>query len=418
MQLIPTLRRLAALLVLFAGGLDSCAFARPAPPAEVLLRAGEGSYHTYRIPASVVVRNGVIVLLLEGRKDAQDDFAAIDLLCLRSLDGGRTWSRPQVVYTEGAMSARISIGNPCPVYDAETGRLWCGFTKDNQQVYVTYSDDAGATWARPREITRDVRPFQWTRYWTGPGHGLQLRQGSKKGRLILPSYHMLLEARDGGHSTVFAMRSHMVYSDDHGQTWKIGASTQLSPELDTPESRFSGKWIPGESTWHGCEGMAEELTDGRVYLTIRNQVGTGGAKAEAFSSDGGETWTPVKLQPQLPDPRCQAGLVRWTEPGRPGKALFVYTGITTDTRAAIQRFQPIEGLAGRQRLAAYVSSDDCRTWREAGVVFAGASAYSDLVVLPDGNILCFFEGGEKAPYESIRMARLGSDWLGGKRPSD
>lgn len=87
------------------------------------------------------------------------------------------------------------------------------------------------------------------------------------------------------------------------------------------------------------------------------------------------------------------------------------------TRAAVQRFQPIEGLTGRQRLAAYVSSDDCRTWSETGVVFAGASAYSDLAVLPDGDVLCIYEGGEKGPYESIRMARLGKDWLGGRRSS-
>lgn len=404
-------------IVLLATGIAAstaqvAAAAQAAPSAQVLLRAGEGSYHTYRIPAVVAARDA-IVLLLEGRKDAQDDFAAIDLLCLRSLDGGRTWSRPQVVYSEGPITERVSIGNPCPVYDAETGRLWCSFTKDNQQVYVTFSDDAGATWAPPREITRDVRPIQWTRYWTGPGHGLQLRHGPKKGRLIFPSYHMLLEARDGGHSTAFVMRSHMVYSDDHGRSWKIGASTQVSPELATPESRFSGKWIPGESEWHGCECMAEELPDGRLYLTVRDNAGIRGVKGEAYSRDGGETWSPVKAQPQLPEPRCQAGLLRWEDPGQSAKSMLIYTGITLDTRAAAHRFPPAPGVQGRQRLAAYVSGDDGRTWREAGVIFPRAAAYSDLVVLPGGEVLCFFEGGEKAAYESIRMARLSRDWLRG-----
>lgn len=409
----PAIRQFATLL---ACSFVSIATAQPAaPPHDVLLRAGEGGYHTYRIPASVVVRDGAIILFLEGRKDAQDDFAAIDLLCLRSFDGGHTWSRPQVVYAEGPVSERISIGNPCPVYDADTGRLWCSFTKDNQQVFVTSSDDAGVTWAQPREITRDVRPISWTRYWTGPGHGLQLRQGPRKGRLIFPSFHMQLETRDGGHATAFAQRSHSVFSDDHGRSWKIGLDTQLSAELATPEPFFSGKWIPGDCFWHGCESMAEELPDGRVYLTIRNETKDGAARAESFSSDGGETWTPVKLQPQLPVPNCQSGLARWTDLQQPGKGTFVYTGITVDARAKLQRFPPLEGLTGRQRLAAYLSSDDCQTWTEIGVVFPRAAAYSDLVVLPDGDILCFFEGGEKGPYESIRMARLGKDWLGGKR---
>ena len=49
--------------------------------------------------------------------------------------------------------------------------------------------------------------------------------------------------------------------------------------------------------------------------------------------------------------------------------------------------------------------------------FIKDTAYSDLVVLPDGDILCIYEGGEKGPYESIGMARLGKDWLGGKRTS-
>ena len=411
----PAIRQFATLL---ACSFVSIATAQPAaPPHDVLLRAGEGGYHTYRIPASVVVRDGAIVLFLEGRKDAQDDFAAIDLLCLRSLDGGHTWSRPQVVYAEGPVSERISIGNPCPVYDADTGRLWCSFTKDNQQVFVTSSDDAGVTWAQPREITREVRPISWTRYWTGPGHGLQLRQGPKKGRLIFPSFHMALEPRDGGHATVFAQYSHMVFSDDHGGTWKIGADARLSAELAASTPAFSGKWIPGDCFWHGCECMVEELPDGRLYLTIRNQTKDSMCRAEAFSSDGGETWTPVKLQPQLPGPACQSGLARWTDLQQPGKGTFVYTGITVDARAQLRRFPPLEGLTGRQRLAAYLSSDDCRTWTEIGVVFPRAAAYSDLVVQPDGDILCFFEGGENGPYESIRMARLGKDWLGGKRTS-
>lgn len=415
---------LCCLAALFNSG--AIASQQLTPPHDVLLRAGEGGYHTYRIPASVVVRDGAVVLFLEGRKDGQDDFAAIDLLCLRSLDGGHTWSRPQVIYAEGPLSERISIGNPCPVYDAENGRLWCSFTKNNQQVFVTSSEDAGATWTKPTEITRDVRPITWTRYWTGPGHGLQLRQGPRKGRLIFPSFHQELEVRDGGHTTAFVERCHSVFSDDHGRTWKIGQSTQLSAEIATPEPFFSGKWIPGDSFWHGCESMAEELPDGRIYLTIRNQVGTG-AKAEAYSSDGGETWTLVKLQKQLPDPGCQAGLVRWADPSRRRKDLFVYTSITVDNRVdknathgrstQLRDFLPLEGLTGRQRLAAYLSSDDCRTWTEIGVVFPRAAAYSDLVVLPDGDILCFFEGGEKSPYESIRMARLGKDWLGGNHAS-
>jgi sialidase-1 len=423
-------QRLFALLLLCGVVLvqtspSSAGAATPSPAAPVdraVLQGGEGGYHTYRIPAAVVTREGIVVLLVEGRKGTQSDFAAIDLLSVRSQDGGRTWSKTQIVWSEGSTEGKISMGNPTPVYDAITGRLWCVFNRENQRVFVTYSDNAGSTWARPREITPAVRPASWMRYWTGPGHGLQLTHGKNRGRLVVPSYHLELESVDGGDTSVIVMRSHMAFSDDHGQTWKIGESTKLASELEgSPARRLAGKWIPGEARWHGGECMVEEQDDGRLYLIVRDQARHDGRKAFAWSSDGGETWTPLSLQPQLPDPGCQASLIRYPNPSSPGTKIFLYSGVTIDHRAA----KPIgdggdgtraeqvasEMLKGRQRLALYVSSDGCQSWREAGVVQTGPAAYSDLVALPDGDVLCFYEGGEKNAYESIRMARLDRKWL-------
>jgi hypothetical protein len=45
------------------------------------------------------------------------------------------------------------------------------------------------------------------------------------------------------------------------------------------------------------------------------------------------------------------------------------------------------------------------------VIHRRAAAYSDLVALPDGTLLCFYEGGENDPYESIRLARFNREWL-------
>lgn len=103
-------QRLFALLLLCGVVLaqtspSSAGAATPSPAALVdrtLLQGGEGGYHTYRIPAAVVTREGIVVLLVEGRKGTQSDFAAIDLLSLRSQDGGRTWSKTQIVWSEGS----------------------------------------------------------------------------------------------------------------------------------------------------------------------------------------------------------------------------------------------------------------------------------------------------------------------------
>ena len=41
----------------------------------------------------------------------------------------------------------------------------------------------------------------------------------------------------------------------------------------------------------------------------------------------------------------------------------------------------------------------------------GPSAYSDLAVAADGTIYCFYERGEKRPYEKLTFARFDIHWL-------
>ena len=52
------------------------------------------------------------------------------------------------------------------------------------------------------------------------------------------------------------------------------------------------------------------------------------------------------------------------------------------------------------------SYDEGRTWSVSNLLHAGPSAYSDLARLPDGDILCLYEGGDKHAYEWIRCARF------------
>src|ERR1035441_6228175 len=69
--------------------------------------AGQGGYHTYRIPALIVTSNQTLLAFCEGRKNSRSDTGDIDLLLKRSSDGGNTWSEPQVVWEEmGRASCR------------------------------------------------------------------------------------------------------------------------------------------------------------------------------------------------------------------------------------------------------------------------------------------------------------------------
>ena len=158
-------------------GLVQRAIAAPVFEDQVLLTAGKGGYHTYRIPAAICTAKGTVLFFCEARKDSSSDFGQTHLLLLSSSDQGRT----------DDSEPNVTVGNPCPVLDVQTGTVWIGFTRNNQRAFVTHSTDDGRTWATPTEITEAVKPKIWKRYWTGPGHGLQLTLGPKAGRIDDPA---------------------------------------------------------------------------------------------------------------------------------------------------------------------------------------------------------------------------------------
>ncbi len=355
-----------------------------------LLLSGSGGFHSYRIPAATRTSRGTVILVVEGRRNNISDFGEISLLCMRSEDGGRTWTTPQVVWEEHSPEGNVSIGNPTIVEDTTTHRIWLAFTRNNERAFVTSSDDEAHTWATPQEISAEANPENWPRYWIGPGHGIQLTQGPNQGRLIFPSYHI---AQSG------AMRAHMIYSDDHGQTWVTGKPIEHGDQIDLAEVTSPPGWWPQPIIWHGCECMAVETTDGRLYLTNRNYPNYRKSKAYSWSSDGGETWSPVELTTQIPGVSCQASILRLLNDSQSNPRYLI---------SSIEFAHTISPPPGKQRkkLNLYVSDDECATWRQSLVITPGHAAYSDLVALPDGTILCFYEGGEKTPHESISLARF------------
>src|SRR5579885_941079 len=178
-------------MAVLALALLACVGSLPAaePEQKPVFVAGKDGYHTYRIPSLLVTKKGTLLAFCEGRKSSSSDSGDIDLLLRRSFDGGKTWGKTQVVWDDGANTC----GNPCPVLDARTGTVWLLLThnlgsdteaqivsrtgKGTRTVWVTRSDDDGATWARPVEITRAVKRPDWTWYATGPGVGIQTKSG-------------------------------------------------------------------------------------------------------------------------------------------------------------------------------------------------------------------------------------------------
>src|SRR5688572_12553883 len=79
--------------------------ARQAPDPAVsftdVYQAGDGGFHTFRIPSLVAARDGTLLAFAEGRRQGAGDAGDIDLVLKRSRDNGRTWSAVQVIGDNG-----------------------------------------------------------------------------------------------------------------------------------------------------------------------------------------------------------------------------------------------------------------------------------------------------------------------------
>ena len=144
-----------------------------------LFVSGQGGYHTYRIPSLLATAAGTILAFCEGRRHSASDSGDIDIVLRRSTDDGETWSEMQLVADAGP----DVFGNPCPVQDGATGTIWLPINWNLAEgseskivrgtaprgVWLLRSDDDGATWSEPVEITNQVKPPDWTWYATDRG---------------------------------------------------------------------------------------------------------------------------------------------------------------------------------------------------------------------------------------------------------
>lgn len=337
--------------------------------------SGEDGYNTYRIPAIVKAANGDLLAFAEGRKNSGSDSGDIDIVLKRSIDNGQTWGAMQLVQDEWSNpTASITIGNPAPVVDrldpAHPGRIWLPFSRNNSRVFVTYSDDHGATWSNRSEITATAKDASWDWYATGPVHGIQLERGPNAGRLIIPSAHGL--AGSEGHG------SHVLYSSDHGQTWQIGGVDSRQPT----------------SPLQPNENLAVELIDGRIYVNARDQNGSDPAtRAIAYSSDGGVTFdAPFVAEPNITTPVVQNSALRFmARDAGDARNILVYSGPGDAT--------------SRRDLTILVSFDEGSTWNFETVLHKGPAAYSDMVKLDNERVGVLYEAGA-ALYDEIVFASL------------
>lgn len=313
-------------------------------------------YSSLRIPALVVTQKGTLLAFAAGRIDSGSDWADMDLVMRRSVDGGNTWQPLQVI---AQRENKTPVDNPTPFVGLD-GTIHLVYQRDYARAFYTSSKDDGRTWSPAMDITAAFDDFKdeydWKVLAPGPGHSIQLGNG----RLIVPVWLADSDVEEP-HRSHRPSRIATIYSDDNGSTWKRG---ELIPDM------------PGFK--NPSETMAVELSDGRVMLNIRNESAER-RRGVSYSEDGISGWTKPEYVEELFEPICMASIIRVNDKGSDRYQLFV----NPDSKEIPKH--------PRRNLTIKLSADEGKTWSVAQVLNEGVSGYSDLAIDDNGTVYCLYE---------------------------
>lgn len=344
--------------------------------------SGTEGHKSYRIPAIIQLPNKDILAFCEGRVNGSGDFGDINIVMKKSSDLGKSWSVLNTIVDADSLQA----GNPAPVVDLTDpafpqGRIFLFYNTGNnhegevrkgkglREVWYKTSTDGGNTWSNAMNITTQVhRPKQpqvnaaynfsedWRSYANTPGHATQFTSGSYKGRIYVAANHSA-----GSPKARFEdYMAHGFYTDDHGKTF------QLSQDLSLPGSN---------------EATAAPLSGNKLMMNARNQKGDVKARIVALSEDGGQTWSSISIDKNLPDPVCEGSLLELGM--KKGKQMLAFCNAADTER--------------RNNLTLRISMDEGITWKENILIDKSPdnkkdyTAYSDIVKMNKKNIGVLYE---------------------------
>jgi len=361
-----------------------------------LFEAENDGYALYRIPGIVVTAKGTVLAYCEARLNSGSDWGTIDIMLRRSTDGGQTWrprakianvsgpkeKNPVALVKKVGKTEDVTYNNAVAFADRD-GSVHMLFCLEYMRCFYIRSDDDGATWSSPIEISKTFeayRPqYDWKVIATGPAHGIQL----KSGRLVVPVW---ISTGTGGNAHRPSVTS-TIYSDDQGKTWKAGEIAVP----DTPE------WVfPNET-------VIVELADGRVMLNVRSESPTH-RRLGTISKDGATGWSTPRFDEALLEPICMASIVRVSVANAGEKTRIAFANPHNmerdDGKIAAGKSRD------RKNLSVKLSYDEGHTWPVNKALEPSWSGYSDLAVLRDGTILCFYERGSGDGKSSTKTTRL------------
>ncbi|MBW3538850.1 MAG: exo-alpha-sialidase [Planctomycetes bacterium] len=348
--------------------------AAPPPPdpqedvSRLVFRATQ-EHPRYTEGSVIELNGGSLVLAVTEFQGSGSDFAKARIVARRSTDGGRTWGEPRVLQENSGGLNVMSVTLRRLAAPAADGTIAMFYLEKNSfsdlDLLVRFSSDELATFSPPLRITAD------------PGYHVvnndRVTQLSS-GRLIVPA------ASTADVKTENHFVSHCYLSDDGGRTWR------------------KGKGVVDAARRGAMEPEVVELTDGRLLMIVRTQLGTIG---RSYSQDGGETWSDLEsLGVQSPEAPATLRRIPAT-----GDLLLIWNNT----------YVPGAGHGGpRTPLTAALSADEGDSWRIVDDLEADPKrtfSYTSLTFVGHRAVMSYWESDPATNRLSTRFRSLPVAWF-------
>lgn len=348
----------------------------------------DDSVHTYRIPGLATTNKGTLVAVYDMRYNSSVDLQEdVDVGMSRSTDGGDTWEPMKIIMDMeewgGKADSHNGIGDPSILVDRATNTIWVAgiwahghpgkrnwwaskpglAPVETSQFVLVKSEDDGLTWSGPINITRQIKLSKWHLLLQGPGKGITMKNGT----LVFPA--QFKDENQVPHST-------LIYSEDHGKTWKIGTGVRKQT----------------------TEAQVVELPDGSLMINARNNDARnkkGVGRVVATTTDMGKTWQehPSSVV-ALEESTCMASLINEEVQGY-GDVLF---------------FSNPNTHSGRFNMTIKASLDQGKTWPDSYQLLLDEGhgrGYSCMTRIDENTLGILYEGSQAdLIFEKVRISEI------------